>query len=152
MSTGLIDVIKRSALDAVNNEKMCDVRYGTVVSTSPLKVQVSNQFTIPAALLTVPEHLTDHTVEVTIDWTTASAGNHSHSYSGNTGNTSGGSDEAAFAGHNHTYGGETDEVGKHSHDMIGRRKLTIHNALKTGDRVALLRKQGGQSYFILDRI
>ncbi len=30
--------------------------------------------------------------------------------------------------------------------------MTVKNALNVGDKVALLRKQGGQSYFILDRI
>lgn len=30
--------------------------------------------------------------------------------------------------------------------------ITIKNALKVGDKVALIRKTGGQSYFILDRL
>ena len=30
--------------------------------------------------------------------------------------------------------------------------LTVYNSLNLGDRVALLRKKGGQSYFILDRL
>ena len=37
-------------------------------------------------------------------------------------------------------------------DEEDKKTITIHNALKVGDKVALLRKQGGQSYFILDRI
>ena len=98
MSTGLINIVKRAALDAVDNAKMCDVRYGEVVSVSPLKVQITNQFTIPSSLLTVPQHLTDYAVE------------------------------------------------------IESKSMVIHNALKIGDKVALLRSQGGQSYFILDRI
>lgn len=32
------------------------------------------------------------------------------------------------------------------------RTMTIRNALRVGDKVALLRKQGGQSFLILDRI
>lgn len=84
MSSGLIQLIKQVALDAVNNTQMCDLRYGTVVSVSPLKIRVTNQFTIPSSLLVVPERL--------------------------------------------------------------------KNTLKVNDKVALLRKQGGQSYFILDRI
>lgn len=31
-------------------------------------------------------------------------------------------------------------------------EITMHNALKIEDKVALLRKHGGQLYFILDRI
>lgn len=102
MSTGLIEIVKRAAMDAVENAQMCDLRYGKVVSTNPLKVQVTNQFTIPQALLTVPEHLTNRTITIKMD----------------------------------------DET----------KTMVIYNALKIGDKVALLRKQGGQAYFILDRI
>lgn len=102
MATGLIEIVKRAAMDAVDNAQMCDLRYGKVVSTNPLKVQVTNQFTIPQALLTVPEHLTNRTMTIKIDGAT--------------------------------------------------KTMVVYDALKIGDKVALLRKQGGQSYFILDRI
>lgn len=102
MATGLIEIIKRASLDALNNQQMADLRYGTVISVNPLKVQITNQFTLPNSLLVVPKHLTDYEVDITID----------------------------------------DED----------KKITIKNALKIGDKVALLRKQGGQSYFILDKI
>ena len=85
MATGLVEVIKRAALDAIDNAKMCDLRYGTVVNTSPLQISITNKFILPSSLLVVPERLAD-------------------------------------------------------------------NVLKVGDKVALLRKQGGQSYFILDKI
>jgi hypothetical protein len=102
MASGLVGAVKQAALDAMENAQLCDLRYGKVVSTSPLKIQVTNQFIIPSSLLIVPEHLTNHKVSVTLD-------------------------------------NET-------------KTMTIRGALKVGDKVALLRKQGGQSYFILDRI
>lgn len=102
MSSGLLGIIKCAALDAVDNAQMCDLRFGEVVSTSPIRVKVTNQFTLPSALLIVPQHLTDYEVNVVID----------------------------------------DE----------EKPMSVKNALKIGDRVALVRKQGGQSYFILDRI
>lgn len=102
MATGIIDIIKRASLDAMQNAQLCDLRYGKVVKTNPLKVQITNQFTIPQAMLVVPEHLTKHTVSVTLDSQT--------------------------------------------------KNMVINNELKVGDKVVLLRKQGGQSYFILDRI
>lgn len=116
--------MKRAALDAMDSGQPTDLRYGTVTSVKPLKVKVSSQLTLPSALLVVPEHLTNHTVSVTIDW--------------DTGNKSGGSGELAFASHNH--------------NVSGTKTMTINNALKVGDKVALIRKHGGQSYFILDRI
>ena len=103
MSSGLISVIKKAALDAVDNSQMCDLRYGTVTSVSPLKVQITTQLYIPSSLLVVPKHLTDYEVEI-------------------------------------------------SKPSESKEKMIIHNSLKIGDKVALLRKQGGQSYFILDRI
>lgn len=102
MSSGLLTIVKQAAMDAIDNAQMCDLRYGEVVSTTPLKVQVTPQFAIPLSLLIVPEYLTDH--EVTVS------------------------------------------------DSSGTRTMTIHGALQKGDKVALLRKQGGQSYLILDRI
>jgi hypothetical protein len=86
MSSGLIELIKRASLDAIDNAKMCDLRYGEVVSTSPLKIKITNQFVIPSSLLVVPKRLRDD------------------------------------------------------------------DPLVNGDKVVLIRQQGGQSYFILDKI
>ena len=124
MTTGLIDIMKRAAKDMYDNEQPTDLRFGTVVSVSPLKIQVTNLFTIPQSMLVVPKHLTDYEVEVTVDWTTE--------------NKSGGSGDSAFASHNH--------------NVKGKKKIKVHNALKNGDKVALIRKHGGQSFYILDRI
>ena len=133
MATGLIDVMKRASMEAVANAQMCDLRYGEVTSIAPLKVHITNLFTIPESMLVVPEHLTDHEVEVTIDWKTEDY-SHSHSVSD-------------------TYsGGGSASTDTHKHNVVGKKKIKVHNALKVGDKVALLRKQGGQSYFILDRI
>lgn len=116
MSSGLVEVIKQVAMDAVDNSKMPDLRFGTVISESPLKVRVTNQFIIPESMLIVPQHLTDYEVKVTIessyDWKTVD----------------------------------------NSDIVISKQKMKIHNKLKTGDKVVLLRKQGGQSYFVLDRL
>ena len=98
MSTGILKVVKQAALDAVENSQPCDLRYGEVVSVSPLKVRITPLFTLPDSLLIVPHGLTKY--------------------------------EVNFEG------------------MI----YTVDNSLKIGDRVALLRQQGGQAYFILDRV
>ena len=124
MTTGLIDIMKRAAKEMYDNEQPTDLRFGTVVSVSPLKVQVTNLFTIPQSMLVVPKHLTDYEVEVTVDWTTE--------------DKSGGSGDSSFSSHNH--------------DVKGKKKIKVHNALKNGDKVALIRKHGGQSFYVLDRI
>jgi hypothetical protein len=154
MSTGIVEIMKRAAMDAIESRQMCDLRFGTVVSTSPLKVQITNQFTIPESLLIVPKHLTDYTVKVSFNWNTEGAGSHKHSYSGSTENASGGSGESSFSSHSHSYSGSTGTESDHKHTVKSdkNKSITIHNALGVGDKVALLRKTGGQSYYILDRI
>lgn len=186
MSTGLIEIMKRAAIEAVDTGQPCDLRFGTVTSVSPLKVQITNQFTIPESLLIVPRHLTDYEVIVSFEWeseldgkhkhgysgTTQNAGSHNHSYSGSTGNSSGGSGESAFSSHGHSYSGTTGTESNHAHDYSGttvesiehthiiksqkdtdtEKKMIIHEALKVGEKVALIRKTGGQVYYILDRI
>ena len=109
MATGLLELIKRASLDAIDSVQMSDLRFGTVVSTSPLKVQITNLFTIPESMLIVPQHLTDYEVDVTPQsgWDV-----------------------------------ETTTI----------KKLKIHSGLKVGDKVSMVRKQGGQSYCIIDRI
>lgn len=129
MSSGLIDIMKRSALDAVEAGKPCDLRYGTVISIAPLKVRVTNQFIIPKSMLIVPEYLTDYEIEVTVK----------PDYGWNTQNRSGGSGDPAFASHNHDI-------------YFNRKKITIHGALKVGDKVVLLRQAGGQHFLVLDRL
>ena len=124
MASGLLEVMKMAAKEVNENGQPTDLRVGTVTSAKPLKVQVSSQFILPESLLIVPQHLTNYKVSVTVDW--------------NTENKSGGSSYSEFESHNH--------------GITGTKEITINNSLKVGDKVGLLRKQGGQSYFILDRI
>lgn len=124
MGRSLSGGIKLAAQQLMDNDQMCNLRYGTVVSVSPLSVKITELLTLPQSVLVVPKSLTDYEVEVTVDWTTE--------------NKSGGSGDSAFSAHNH--------------GVSGKKKMTVHNALKIGDKVALIRQTGGQSYFILDKI
>ena len=40
----------------------------------------------------------------------------------------------------------------HNHTITGTKSLTIHNALKVGDKVILIQVQGGQRYIVLDKV
>ncbi len=78
---------------------------------------------------------------------------YTHTYSGSTNNT-GGSLELS---HGHSFSGNTDTAGKtlnleHTHAYRDRKVFTVHNALKTGEKVILLRVQGGNQYVVLDRV
>lgn len=43
-------------------------------------------------------------------------------------------------------------VDSHTHEVSGKKEMTIHNALQVGDEVILLKKKGGQKYLVLDRV
>lgn len=137
MATGLISIIKQAALDAVENGKPCDLRFGTVSSISPLKVKVSSDFILPESLLIVPEHLTDYSTEANIglseDKNKLSISVVDSTLKITTVDTETEDDESVT-------------------DNIDERTLTIYNGLNVGDNVVLLRNHGGTKYLILDRV
>lgn len=125
MTTGIIEIIKKAATDAVEAGKPCTVRYGTVKTINPLSIQITNNFILPESVLIVPQYLTDYQMDITLhDWATQ--------------NRAGGSGHPAFASHNH--------------DIVGRKRITVHAGLQVGDKVVLLRQNGGQFFLVLDRI
>ena len=132
MATGIIDIIKRASMDANNASNPTSLKYGTVTNVNPLEITISSTFKLPTELLIVPEQLTDHTVEVTMNWGTTEY-THTHPI------------------HDSFTGGGSADPDTHSHNVTGRKSITIHNALKVGDRVTLIREQGGRKYFVLDR-
>ena len=40
----------------------------------------------------------------------------------------------------------------HKHEYKGKKKILIHYGLKEGEKLALIRIQGGQMYYIIDRL
>jgi len=121
---GLVKAMKKAAVEAVKAEKPAETCFGRVTSASPLKILVEQKMTLGEAQLILSRHVTDFTVETTVDWLTESQG--------------GGSGEASFAAHDHA--------------VKGKKKITVHNGLVAGDEVILIRRQGGQKYIVVDRI
>ena len=127
MATGLIDIMKRAAMDANDASNPTDLRYGTVTKVNPLEIKVTSTFVLPEQIIIIPEHLTDYEVEITTS-----------GYGWITDPRAGGSGEPAYE--------------SHDHDINQTRKtVMVHNALKVGDRVALIRERGGRKFFVLDR-
>jgi hypothetical protein len=79
---------------------------------------------LPAEFFKLTKAVTDHYVDMTVSHVTE--------------NRAGGSLAAAFESHNHDY--------------KGRKKFLVHNGLKVGEEVILLRAQGGQRFIVLDRV
>ena len=144
MSSGLIPLIKQVAIDAMDNNQMCDLRFGKVVSENPLKIKVTDNFTIPEELLIVPRHLTDYTVRVNFSWESeeedTSAGQHTHQY------VCTGVPAVTTVLTQHTH------ITKSENDNEQTKELKVLNHLRKDEQVVLLRKQGGQHFYVLDRV
>lgn len=137
----LVDTLKRAALDAVEASKPVYVYFGEVQSTSPLKINVEQKMVLGEKQLILARNVTDFSTMVTIDWTSESSlSTHSHTVKGDNG--SGGTIDLTSGTKNLA----------HTHNITGKKKITIHNGLAVGDEVILIRQQEGQKFIVVDRI
>ena len=107
-----------------------EILQGTVISTSPLKIQMENdsKLVITGTSTIVPKHLTNYSVGCSIG------------YSGEGGvtiSTKGAGDPY------HTHEVEPFTLSGTAH---------FYNALKVGDKVHLIALQSGKKYYVLDRV
>lgn len=135
----VIETIKRIALSAVENTKPAEVMFGEVVSASPVKILVEQKLLLEEPFLILTKAVLDHWVDITVDHYTESDPLISD-------------DDVLDTKHTHpnTAVGEFDPT--HWHRYLGRKKIKIHNGLLEGEKVILIRLQGGQRYVVLDRI
>lgn len=128
----LVRLVKQAAVDAVRAEAPMGQCYGIVISIAPLQIQVDQKKILGEAQLILTDNVRDFNVVLsTIEGEGKIMGPHY------TENESGGGGFAEFASHRHKY--------------EGRKKWRVHNALKKGEKVILLRCDGGQKYVVLDR-
>lgn len=120
----LVRLIKKAAIDAIEARKPVNVCYGKVINANPLKIVVEQKFILEKSQLVLCRNVTEFTTNITMNWASESAWN----YEGNT------------------------ILLSHSHNIKGRKQITVHNGLVVGDKVILIRQQGGQKYIVLDRI
>ena len=58
--TDILKLIKKIAIDAVNSQKLTDIVYGTVISTSPLKVQIDQKLILEEVHLKLTQVVKDY--------------------------------------------------------------------------------------------
>ena len=121
----LLSVMKEAGVGANNATNPVNICFGKVTSVSPLKILVEQKITLGKAQLVLTRNVTDYNVNVTVDWGTDVS-----------------LDVLTEEGMNLS----------HRHDIKGKKTMTVHNALKNGDEVILLRVQGGQKYIVIDRV
>ena len=123
--TDLLNAVKQSCMTTMQAMQLSTFEFGTVVSSSPLKIQAEQKKTLTTAQLVLTRNVTDFETEVTIDWKTEEKEKDT---------------------------GDAFSYERHLHDVKGKKKILIHNALKTGDKVILMKQQGGQKYLVVDRV
>ena len=122
--------MKKAALEAVDASKPVDILYGTVQSVNPLEIFVEQKLILTKEFIIVPEHLTDYETEITFDNPEV---------------------KQIYTTWNMEETQESNRAKISFKQPAVKHKITIYNALKEGDSVILLRKQGGQRYVVFDR-
>lgn len=140
-AVGLVKAMKRAALEAVEASKPVNVYFGQVVSASPLQINVEQKMILGKAQLILSRNVTEYKTMVTVQWETEKEEKtHTHKVEGSDGE-----------GDSINITSKTQNV-KHTHEIVGQKEITIHNALEVGDEVILIRQQEGQKYVVIDRI
>lgn len=126
----LTDLIKLVTAGVINSMQLPEVYIGKVVSENPLSIRLSADNILPAKYLILTNAVKDHKVDIEVSWYT---------------------DENKHKHGNGNEGQDTTEV-THKHAIKGRKEITVYNGLTEGEKVLLLRVQGGQNYVVVDRI
>ncbi len=120
----MVQMVKQAAVEAVRAAKPTELRFGTVVSTTPLEIRIDQKAPLKGPQLILTRNVTDYEVDISVSHITEA--------------TSGGGHYEAFSSHTHNY--------------TGRKKIIVHNALVVGDEVVLVQMQGGKKFLVLDRM
>ena len=121
--SNFVEVIKMISNEATAAGMPVALMFGTVTSASPLTINIEQRLNLTSEFLILTNSVKDHDVEMTIDHETAEA-------------------ILSASGVDLT----------HTHKYTGKKKYTVHNALKVGESVVLLRMQSGQKFLVLDRL
>lgn len=142
MTNSLLNLIKQASTSVIESEKPAAICFGTVISVSPLKIRVEQKLTLGENQLVLTKAVTDHWVDIEVSHYTVNDafmnGKHKHEI------------YDTYTGGGDCDTGDLDTTHKHAYK--GRKKITIYNGLLVGEKVLLLRVQGGQQYVVLDRV
>lgn len=128
----LVRAVKKAAVEAVRAENPMGVCHGTVTGLSPLEITTDQKLILGEKQLILTNAVRDYTVEMTVDHVTEVI-SHGHSVTDT-----------------YTGGGAAQPV-DHSHPYKGRKSFRVHLGLKMGEKVILVRCDGGQQFVVLDR-
>lgn len=124
MANQLYEVLQQVANNAVKTTSPVKIEFGVVIDVNPLTVNVEQKKVLSSEFLILCRSVTDYTVNMEVDHMTEKM--------------SGGAGDPAFVSHMHQY--------------KGTKPFKVLNALKVGEKVAMIALQGGESYLIIDRV
>lgn len=101
-----------------------DVVYGKVIATKPLKVQIANNMVIDENFIVVGKHIGHFKLKGKAKVK--------------------GTEQASYHGHNGT--------ADISSGQITITEIIIDNSLKKGDKVTMIRSDGGQKFYLFERV
>lgn len=119
-----LNIIKTSAAEAVEAAQPVKLVIGEVMSADPLQIQIDQKITLTSEFLVLCREVTDYEVEMTVDHMT-------EKMQGN---------------------GKDPSFSSHAHPYKGRKVFKVHKKLLVGEKVLLAAMQGGQTYFVIDRV
>ena len=69
-----IDAVKKAAMEALESSKPVNILFGTVLSASPLKIQVDQKSIYTSKMLILTRNVTDFEVDMTVNHSTEDKG------------------------------------------------------------------------------
>ncbi len=141
-----VKMIKQSSDEMNETKKPFSLLFGTVTSEEPnLKIFVNQKLTLDEQQLILTNNVRDYTIYMTTAGEKDTDKKGAEHYTENESNITGpfSSSPASFNEH---------QFAEHKHKYVGKKKWTVHLALKVGEKVILLRCDGGQKYIVLDRV
>ena len=123
-------IIKQAGVEAVRASVPADLLFGTVQSESPLQIFINQKIILSGDEIILSRNVTDYETELSFD------------------------DPDIKQIYTTWNMAETEESQQQKIAFKAKinHKVTIYNGLKAGERVAVLRLQGGQKFFVIDRV
>ena len=119
----LVQLIKQAATEAVEAQNPTNVVYGNVIGTEPIQIQIDQKLILTEEFIVLTKNVKDYEVETDIE----------------------------FEGDGNVV---IDELEQNllKKLFMSNAKIKIKNALKVGDKVIMIRMQGGQKYVVIDKL
>ncbi len=145
----LVGAVKAAALAATDAAKPVQLCFGRVITEAPLQISVEQKMVLGEAQLALCRQVTEYETEITgenvKDFYYVQGAKSVLSVSPPAGR----GDRRKIPTWDTSAVRPVDPPHVHA---VGKIRIIVHNALKAGEQVVLLRMQGGQKYLVVDRL